>query len=119
MAYKIPYSTCSDTIIPVRDALDVLSGKWKIPLIISIQAGNNRFSAIQESIPGITPKVLAKELKEMEIHKLITRQVADSYPLLILYHLTPYASTLKPIINALKDWGQNHKNVLFKEGLNP
>lgn len=115
MAYKIPFSTCSDTLIPVRDALDVLSGKWKIPLIISIRAGNNRFTAIQESIPGITPKVLAKELKEMEIHQLITREVASSYPIIITYSLTDYASSLKPIITALKYWGQNHKNVLFRD----
>jgi DNA-binding HxlR family transcriptional regulator len=51
----------------------------------------------------------------METHRSIVREVANSYPVVISYNLTPYAASLKPIINALKDWGQNHKQVLFKE----
>ena len=113
MASKIQHNPCLESLIPVRDALDVLNGKWKIPLIISIKAGNHRFSTIQESIPGITPKVLAKELREMEQNKLISRQVTQGYPVIISYHLSPYSVSLKPIITALFDWGKNHRTLLF------
>lgn len=113
MANKITHTPCLDSLIPVRDALDVLNGKWRILLIISIKAGNNRFSTIQDSIPGITPKVLAKELREMEQHKLIIRTVSNDYPVLISYHLSPYSVSLKPIITALYDWGQSHRKFLF------
>ena len=116
MAAKKAHCSCLDSVKPVRDALDVINGKWKIPIIISVGVGNERFTDIQESIPGITPKVLAKELKELEQHKLLMRIITEDYSVKITYRLTPYANTLSPIIYALKDWGLNHqKNIFNKE----
>ena len=112
MAVK-KYNSCLDTVKPVRDALDVINGKWKLPIIISVGVGNERFTDIQESIPGITPKVLAKELKELEQHKLIRRIITDGYPVKITYKSEPYADTLGPIIYALKDWGLTHRRKIF------
>lgn len=112
MAQKKTHCDCLNTIKPVRDALDVISGKWKLPIIISVGVGNDRFTDIQESIPGITPKVLAKELKDLEQHKLLKRTVVGDYPVKILYTLEKYADTLTPIIYSLKDWGVNHKKVV-------
>ncbi|MCD0472610.1 helix-turn-helix domain-containing protein [Flavobacterium sp. JAS] len=109
MAHNNMYFDCLNTIKPVRDTLDVINGKWKLPIIISIGFGNSRFTDIQKSISGITPKVIAKELKELEQHKLISRTVIDDYPIRIIYGLEPYADTLMPIIYALKDWGINHR----------
>ncbi|WP_256013728.1 winged helix-turn-helix transcriptional regulator [Desertivirga xinjiangensis] len=86
MAVKKEHNECLDTIKPVRDALDVINGKWKLAVIISIGVGNDRFTDIQESIPGITPKVLAKELKELEQHQLIKRIITESYPIKISYN---------------------------------
>jgi DNA-binding HxlR family transcriptional regulator len=113
MAVKRGYNDCISTIIPVRDFLDVLSGKWKIPIIVSIGVGNDRFVDIQESIPGITPKVLAKELKDLELHKLIKRTVVGDYPVRIFYTHEPYADTLTPIIYAMKDWGIDHRKKVI------
>lgn len=112
MAQKKMHCECLNTIKPVRDTLDVINGKWKLPIIISIGVGNDRFTDIQESIPGITPKVLAKELKDLEQHRLIARIIIDDYPVKISYKLQPYADTLTPIIHALKDWGINHQKVV-------
>jgi DNA-binding HxlR family transcriptional regulator len=116
MAKKKQYCECLNTVKPVRDALDVINGKWKLSIIISVGVGNDRYTDIQESIPGLTPKVLAKELKELEQHQLITRIITDDYPVKITYKLTAYADTLTPIIYALKDWGINHKKKIFAEG---
>ena len=117
MAVKKTCNPCLDTVKPVRDALDVINGKWKLPIIISVGTGNERFTDIQESIPGITPKVLAKELKELEQHQLIKRVVIDDYPVKILYKPEPYADTLSPIIYALKDWGLNHRERIFESNI--
>jgi DNA-binding HxlR family transcriptional regulator len=113
MAAKKAYCECLETVKPVRDALDVINGKWKLPIIISVSVGNERFTDIQDSIPGITPKVLAKELKELEQHKLIKRVILNEYPVKIIYKSEAYANTLTPIIYALKDWGLNHKKKVF------
>lgn len=116
MAIKKVHSDCLATVKPVRDALDVLNGKWKLSIIISVAVGNERFTDIQDSIPGITPKVLAKELKELEQHQLIRRTIIDDYPVRIVYRSEPYAATLNPIIFALKEWGLNHRKKLFEKG---
>ena len=113
MAATKTHCYCLDTVKPVRDALDVINGKWKLPIIISIGVGNERFTDIQESIPGITPKVLAKELKELEQHRLIKRIITEDYPVKINYKPEPYAETLTPIIYALKDWGLSHRDKMF------
>ena len=99
--------------MPVRDALGAISGKWKLPIIISVEAGNERFTDIQKSIPGITPKVLAKELKELERHRLVKRTVIDDYPVKIRYEKAAYADTLAPVIRSLVEWGTNHRKALL------
>jgi len=113
MANKMGYLCCLDTLKPVRDAIEVINGKWKLPIIISVMTGNERFTDIQISIPGITPKVLAKELKDLEQHQLIKRIVVDDYPVKILYKPEPYADTLTPIIGSLKEWGLKHRKKIF------
>ncbi len=100
---------CAETLEPVRAALAVLSGKWALPVVIAVKVGNVRFTTIQAAIVGITPKVLAKELKLLAQHQLIRRVVADDYPVTVTYQLLPHAATLVPIITALKDWGVLHR----------
>ncbi len=105
-------SECAKQLLPVRDALDMLSGKWKIPIIIALTYGNCRFKELHRQI-GITPKMLSKELKELEMHQLVKRTVYDSIPVSVTYELTPYATSLKPVISALRKWGTEHRNRLM------
>ena len=110
---KMVEGDCSKIILPVRDTLDVINGKWKIMIIISMRHGNNRFRDIERSIPNITSKVLAKELKDLEEHELIKRTVYDDYPVRVEYTLTDYAMTLEKLIRELKDWGMNHRKKML------
>jgi DNA-binding HxlR family transcriptional regulator len=109
---KKKHTECTTSLLPIRDALDVISGKWKLQIIISISSGNKRFREIERSIPKITSKVLAKELKDLEEHKLIKRTVYDDSPVLVEYTLLPYANTLKKVIKSLNDWGVNHRKKI-------
>ncbi len=106
---------CSKRLLPVRDALDILSGKWKLPIIIALTFGNYRFKELHRQI-GITPKMLSKELKELEMQQLVKRTVYDSTPVTVTYELTPYAASLKGVIDALMEWGiQHRKRVMNKQ----
>nr|WP_295865864.1 helix-turn-helix domain-containing protein [uncultured Chitinophaga sp.] len=107
------HKDCLGVIMPVRDALDVINGKWKLPIIIAISRGHKRFRDIERNIPRITSKVLSKELKDLEAHKLIKRSVFDSQPVSVEYTLTPYAATLNPVIDALFAWGTQHRKTIF------
>lgn len=99
-------------ILAVRDALDVINGKWKLQIIISLWCGNTRFREIERSIPKITSKVLAKELKDLEENLLVKRTVRASTPVLIEYSLQPYAKTLQDVIESLGAWGKLHRNTI-------
>jgi DNA-binding HxlR family transcriptional regulator len=103
---------CSSAIVQVRDAIDVISGKWKILILISITHGNKRFTEIQKSVTKITAKVLSKELKDLEEHLLIKRTIIDDYPVRIEYSATPYSKTLEGLINELYDWGGKHREMI-------
>ncbi|MCW3170775.1 helix-turn-helix transcriptional regulator [Chryseobacterium sp. 09-1422] len=115
MTKKKPFNDCFNTVKPVKDALEVINGKWKLAIIISVGVGNERFTDIQDSIEGITPKVLAKELKDLENHRLIKRVIIEDYPVKIIYKSEPYADTLSPIIYALKEWGIRHKEIISQK----
>jgi DNA-binding HxlR family transcriptional regulator len=112
---KKNYIECADFLLPIRDALDVINGKWKLQIIISLSLGNKRFREIERSIPKITSKVLAKELKDLEQHKLVKRSVYENPNFLVEYTLAPYAKTLRGVIDALHHWGQNHRKRIIEE----
>ena len=107
--------TCNARVNSVKDALYVLSGKWKLPLIIALMNGPLRFKEIQRSLTDITPKMLSKELRELELNDLIERKVFHTVPVTITYELTSYNKTLLPIIKSLGDWGKKHRKRLVEE----
>src|ERR1700694_5790094 len=100
---------CKSFVVPVKDALEVLSGKWKLPIIISLSFGNKRFKEISNELAGITDKTLSKELKELESHQLIKRTVHDNFPPVVEYALLPHGKTLHKIIDELHNWGMMHR----------
>lgn len=101
-------------MMAVHDAMDVLSGKWKIYIISSICHYNKRrFSDILNDVDGISNKMLSKELKELEINKLIERTVLDTHPVTVQYQLTKHGETLKTIINNLTEWGIQHRREII------
>lgn len=102
-------------IMAVRDSMDVLSGKWKISIISSICYYNKRrFSDILNDIEGISTKMLSKELKELELNKLVRRTVMDTQPVTVHYELTAHGLTLKTIIKNLTDWGLEHRRKIIE-----
>ena len=96
----------------LQDTIYVIGGKWKLPIMNSICNGNKRFREIERSIPGITTRMLSRELKEMELNKLIKRNVYAETPVLIEYVATDYCKTFGPIIMAMINWGIAHKKKI-------
>ena len=111
---KKNHTQCTGALLPIRDALEVLSGKWKLQIIVAISAGNSRFREIERAVTGITSKVLTKELKDLEEHQLITRTVYTGKPVLVQYTLAEYAESLENVIVALNEWGSNHRKRLMQ-----
>jgi DNA-binding HxlR family transcriptional regulator len=100
-------------MMAIHDAMDVLSGKWKIYIISSICHYNRRrFSDVLNDVVGISNKMLSKELKELEVNKLVKRTVLDTQPVTVQYELTAHGKTLQTIINNLTDWGIEHRKEI-------
>jgi DNA-binding HxlR family transcriptional regulator len=97
----------------VRDALYVLNGKWKLPLIATLADGPLRFNDIQRALVDITPKILSKELKELELNEFVERKVFSTTPVTVTYEVTPYSQSLGPVLEELKKWGTQHRERII------
>ncbi|MBS1596330.1 MAG: helix-turn-helix transcriptional regulator [Bacteroidetes bacterium] len=104
---------CGEFIVPIRDTLDVLSGKWKLPILGALRFGKKRFKEIEREIPHITARMLSKELKELEMNELITRTVYATIPVTVEYEVTPYGKTLDTVLQSMKDWGVQHRRRIM------
>jgi DNA-binding HxlR family transcriptional regulator len=102
-------SKCPQFVLPIRDALNVLSGKWKLPIITALFFGKKRFRELERDIPNITPRMLSKELKELELNNLITRTVYDTTPVTVEYELTNSGRSLDKVMQSMKEWGEQHR----------
>jgi DNA-binding HxlR family transcriptional regulator len=100
---------CAGSLRNVLDALYVLNGKWKVPLILSLIQSSKRFNEIQKEITGISPKVLANELKDLELNEFVKRNVYPTTPVSIIYEATEYSRSLKNVIRELSAWGEQHR----------
>lgn len=93
----------------LQDTIYVIGGKWRLPIINSICNGNKRFREIERSIPGITTRMLSRELKEMEANQLIQRTVIPSTPVVVEYTSTDYCHSFCDIILEMIKWGKQHR----------
>lgn len=102
-----------EQILALKDAIELLSGKWKFCILLNLyNAGPMRFKDLQQTSLGITPKVLSKELQELEDNLLITRTVNTTKPVTVTYALTLHATETKPVIDALIAFGLKHRTKI-------
>jgi DNA-binding HxlR family transcriptional regulator len=101
-------------MVPVRDALDIFSGKWKIPIITALSFYETcGFKELERIVEGITPKMLSKELKFLEENLLITRKVEHTRPVTVTYQITAYGKTCKSVMSELYRWGMEHRKKVL------
>ncbi len=108
-------ASCNRTLLPVTDALYILSGKWKLPILIALRFGHKRFGELAKGIPKITERMLSKELRTLEQNKLVKRTVYNTIPVTVEYELTEYGYSLDNVIEALYQWGTAHRKLLMKD----
>lgn len=111
-------SPCEDQshkMLAMRDAMDVLGGKWRLPIVgILSFKGKMRFTEILRGVPGIGAKMLSKELQDLEANQLLTRTVKQTKPITVEYEITDYGRTLIGLINEIVNWGLAHRERIMK-----
>jgi DNA-binding HxlR family transcriptional regulator len=99
--------------LALKDAVELLSGKWKIIILRNLYLyGTMRFKDIMEISEGITSKVLSNELQQLEENLLITRTVNDTKPITVSYALTDHANSTLPVIKSLVAFGLIHRKKI-------
>ena len=100
---KIKTYTC-----PVEAAMDVVGGKYKAQIVYELISGTKRYNEIQKALPQATPRMLSKQLKELEEDGVINRVLYPVVPPKTEYSLTELGETLVPIVEALCKWGEHY-----------
>jgi len=101
---------CSSTyVMAINDTINVVSGKWKTAIIASLLFGKKRYGEIEREIPKINPRMLSKELRDLEANGIVTRTVRDTIPVTVEYQLTKSGLAFRGVLDVMLEWGLEHR----------
>lgn len=95
----------------IQDVIDIIGGRWRGAILASLCDKPKRFNELKRDLGSITPRTLIKELKYLEMNKLLDREESTSS--LVVYSLTKHGKSLDPLIEAIVNWGQKHRKVIL------
>ena len=96
----------SEKTCTLKDVLDIIGGKWAMPIIYILSKGKMRFKELERSIEGLNTRMLVKELKNMEANGILNREIFATVPPMVEYTLTEKGKKLLPSIESPYKWGQ-------------
>ena len=94
---------------PVETTLTLIGDKWKVLILRDLLPGTKRFGELKKSLGAVSQKVLTAQLRAMEQSGLVHRKVYAEVPPRVEYSLTPLGRSLKPILDAMEDWGKTYQ----------
>ena len=94
---------------PVETTLTLISDKWQVLIIRDLLPGTKRFGELKKSIGNVSQKVLTSQLRQMEESGLLIRTVFPEVPPRVEYTLTELGQSLKPVLDAMWNWGEEYK----------
>ncbi|HQG37622.1 MAG TPA: helix-turn-helix domain-containing protein [Chitinophagales bacterium] len=99
----------------VQDVIDIIGGRWRGAILASLCDKEKRFNELKRDLGSITPSTLTKELRFLETHQLIHREVEISEAIIISYRLTKHGESLEPLIQHIVLWGQKHRKIILRK----
>lgn len=102
---------CENKVSSLQFIMKVLGGKWKIHILSKLYFGKKRFKELEREVVGISPKMLSKELKDLEAIGIVKRTTFNTVPITVEYDLTKEGLTLKPILDQLMEWSIEFKSL--------
>lgn len=94
---------------PVETTLTLIGNKWKVLILRELLPGTKRFGELKKSIGSVSQKMLTAQLRDMEGNGLLSRKVYAEVPSRVEYTLTDLGYSLKPILDAMWNWGEEYK----------
>ncbi|KNZ41823.1 winged helix-turn-helix transcriptional regulator [Acetobacterium bakii] len=99
-------------------SMNLIGGKWKLLILHQLSGGTKRFSELKRLLPGITPKMLTSQLRELEKNGIITRKIYPEVPPRVEYTMTRHGMEIIPVLSALCDWARGvatEKGIQFSD----
>lgn len=90
---------------PVEACVEVIGGKWKGVILFHLLGGTKRFNELLRLMPGVTQRMLTRQLRELEADMIVARKVYPEVPPKVEYSLTKFGRTLEPVLKTLQGWG--------------
>jgi DNA-binding HxlR family transcriptional regulator len=106
------YST--KLVCPIQRTMAMIADKWKVIVIANLGDGTKRFRELQRAMAGVTPKVLTRQLRDLEHDGLVNRVAYAEIPPRVEYSLTPLGRSLLPILQQLHNWAVANSETLLK-----
>ena len=97
---------------PVATTVSVIGSKWKLLIMRNLLVRPWRFNELKKDLDGISQKVLTDSLRTMEEDGIITRTVYPEVPPHVEYALSELGESMRPSVDAMKEWGTEYKNTL-------
>lgn len=97
---------------PIEAAFDIIGGRWKGVLLYHLLDSPKRNSELRRLVPGVAPRVMAQQLRELETAGVIVRTVYPEVPPKVEYALTPFGRSLEPVLHFVRDWGETYLDRL-------
>lgn len=103
-------------MLAINDTINVLMGKWKLPIMAALIFGKKRFKELEREIPKITPRMLSKELRDLEMNGMIKRTVYNTIPVTVEYEFTESGIAFKKVLDTMVEWGLEHRKNMLSAG---
>lgn len=111
--FPIDKNICLRKVLNITDTLEILSGKWRVPILILLTFEPKRFSELSKELKKITDRTLSKELKDLETNMLISKILTDDSYQTAKYSITEHGISLTKVLLELRKWGQIHREKIF------
>lgn len=101
-------------VCPVETGLELIAGRWKARILWKLYNSTLRFGELRRQLPGITEKMLAQQLRELERDQLVQRTMYPEVPPKVEYSLSPFGQSLGPMLEVLAQWGQQNRDKIVQ-----
>src|SRR5215467_14360085 len=99
-------------LCPVETTARIVSGRWKAAILEQLFQGTKRFSELKRNIAGMTQRSLAQQLRDLQVAGIIERKVYPDTPPRVVYAVTPLGRSLRPLLDAMCQWGKSHSAAM-------
>jgi DNA-binding HxlR family transcriptional regulator len=99
-------------LCPVETTVRIVGGRWKAAVLEQLFQGSKRFSELKRAIGGITQRALSQQLRELQSTGIVERTVYPDTPPRVAYAVTPLGNSLRPLLDAMCQWGRSHSAAM-------